>query len=114
MEKLGIKETKEAVTLIARVAKVADDAYADEKIGIDDLGHLMALVPVAGSGAEGISSVPAELKDLDETEEAELEAHVDAEFGSGTFSEYGEEIMSAAVAVARCLSIHKAKSEAKA
>ena len=55
---------------------VGVSASKDGKIGVEDFGYLMALVPVVGPAIEGIDKVPAELADLDESEAAEVIAHV--------------------------------------
>lgn len=71
-EKHGIKETKEVLDLGFAVGKVVKDGLADGKIGLEDLGLLMGLVPHLGPAFGDIGKVPDELKDLDSDETKEL------------------------------------------
>lgn len=110
----GIKETKEAITLLAALAAAGDQSMSDGKIDLSDMGNLMALVPVAPAGFEGIQNVKDEVMDLTVEERQELEGHIDAKFGAGTYSEAGEEIMQAAVSIARVMTLFSKKEEVAA
>lgn len=79
MEAKGIKETKEALTLVCKAIAVGKEANADGKIGISDLPLLVKLYPAALAAFAGGDQIPAELKDLDSAEGAEIVAHVMAE-----------------------------------
>jgi hypothetical protein len=78
MSQYGIKETKEALDLVIAGTKAGFAVAADGKVDLNDLGHVMTLVPHIGPGVENLALVPHELKDLDESEVAELLAHVSA------------------------------------
>lgn len=78
MEKLGIKEVKEMVDLVVAVVESGAEIMKDGKVGIEDLGSVMRLVPYIGPAVQDAHMIPAELKDLDSDEAAELLAHVGA------------------------------------
>lgn len=105
MEQYGVKETKEAITLLARLAGAGDAAMADGKLDLTDLSQLIALVPVASPGIEGIGGVMDELGELSLEERKELEAHTDLEFGEGQYQAIGEEILQAAISIARVFTL---------
>lgn len=73
--KKEIKETKELFTGLALVAKAAKKIAADKKVSVEDLPAIIDLAkesPVLIAAVEGVSEVPAELKDLDKEELLEL------------------------------------------
>lgn len=107
----GIKETKEAITLIGATINMGDAAMADGKIDFADLPHLMALIPVAPAGVEGMGSVGDEMKDMDGDERKELEVHIDLTFGTGTYSEIGQEVIQAAIHLARVYALVSVKKD---
>lgn len=76
-----IKNTKEAVKLVISGFKAYKLAAADGKIGFEDLGHAMIMLPHIQPAFEGIMEVPAEFKDLNAEEASELSAFVLAELG---------------------------------
>jgi hypothetical protein len=82
--KLGIKETKEAVDLVLAVAKIVVEATKDGKVDAQDLGLLIALIPVVQPAVEGANQIAAELKDLEVAEATELAAHVAAKLALPT------------------------------
>jgi len=67
----GIEELKDVVKAAISIGEALSDG-----IGLEDLGALLDL-PAA---IDGISEVPEELSDLDETERAELQAFIQSEF----------------------------------
>lgn len=71
-EKKGIQNTKEVLVLGFAVGNVVKQALSDGKIGLEDLGLLMQLLPVAGPAFNDISEVISEFKDLDVAEAKEL------------------------------------------
>lgn len=79
MEKLGIKETKELVDLAIKATQSGFEVMKDGKVGIEDLGVVMSLIPYVGPGIQDANKVVAEFKDLDAEEGAELVAHVGAQ-----------------------------------
>jgi len=86
MEKKGIENTKEVLVLGFTAGGVLKSAMADGKIGLEDLGLLMQLIPVAGPAFEDIGEVVSEFKDLDEEEAKELLSFA-AEKLTGVFTE---------------------------
>ena len=72
------KETKEVLDLVLTVAQVVQQAAADKKVDLADIGLLLQLVPVAGPALEGVKEIPAELADLSDAEGVDLVAHVAA------------------------------------
>lgn len=92
MSKVGIENIKEVYTLIAASLLAVQAANADGKIGLEDLGQLMVILPAAGPAFDQIGQVGAELKDMDEAEEKELHDHIDAKFGEGKWEMIGEDL----------------------
>ena len=80
-EKLGIKELKELVNFGLKLGEAVDKSLADDgKLTLTDAPNLYPAVMAAGPGVMGISSVYAELKDLDSEEAQELVQYVKDEF----------------------------------
>jgi hypothetical protein len=75
----GIKETKEAVTFVARMIDAADKSLADGKITIFDAANLFSPLQALPAAIGGLSAVPSEMADLDPGEAEELRALVAAE-----------------------------------
>jgi cell pole-organizing protein PopZ len=78
MEKEGIKELKEVVALAIGLANAGIKIGKDGKIGLDDVGHLMAVVMLIAPAVDGITKLPAEVLDLSAPEAAEVIAEVAA------------------------------------
>ena len=80
MEKLGVSELKNVLGLGLSVGQLVE-ALADG-VGISDIAKLVGVVRKAPSAIAALKSgkVLSELKDLDDTEKAELKAYVAAEF----------------------------------
>lgn len=78
MEKEGIKELKEVVALAVGLANAGLKIGADKKIGLDDVTHLFAVIPLIAPAVDGITKIPAEVLDLSAPEAAEVIAHVAA------------------------------------
>lgn len=74
----GIKNILEVVDLGLALVDVGVSVAKDGKVGIDDLGHVMKLVPVAGPAVEDIKEVLGEALDLDTAEGQQIVAHVAA------------------------------------
>lgn len=72
----GIKETKEALDLALGAVKAGLAVSADGKVDLNDLSHVLALVPKIQPAIDQIELVPKELGDLDAAEAAELVAHI--------------------------------------
>jgi len=73
----GIKETKEIVKFGIDMGEAFDKALAnDGKIGLDDAVLFFGAMMGAKAGFDGISKVPAELKDMDAAEAEELRLFV--------------------------------------
>lgn len=71
----SIKETKELLAGLGKVAVAAKKIAADGKVNASDLVTLMDLikdVSVISEGLKGAGEIPAELKDLDEVEVLEI------------------------------------------
>ena len=71
-KKIGIKETKEAVTAMVVMVEAVDDAYEDKKFTIGDLWGFPKTLKAMAVGIRGINKIPAELADLDDAEVKEL------------------------------------------
>lgn len=76
---MDIKNLKELVSAVAKSVKAGLSIAADGKIALDDLGAIIALAPVVGPAIEGIDQLPAEIKDMNQEELAELLAHISSE-----------------------------------
>lgn len=74
--KMGTKELKDVLDLVLTTVEVGKLALADGKVGIEDMGLLLKLIPAVGPAIQGVNMVPAELADMDEAEAAEVVAHV--------------------------------------
>ena len=109
-----VKDLKEVITFLGALVGLFPLAMADGKIGLDDAGLLMGLVPSVGPAFEGISNVPNEFGDITVEERAELDAHIDAVFGAGKAPEIGEEVMQIAMRLGRIITIVKKAPEAPA
>jgi hypothetical protein len=71
----GIKNTLELFDLGLAVAKAGKEAMADGKVNLFDVGVLLPLFPKVAPALADAEQVAAELKDLDESETAELLAY---------------------------------------
>lgn len=78
MEKEGIKELKDVVALAVGLANAGLKVGADKKIGLDDVTHLFAVIPLVAPAVDGITKLPAEVLDLSAPEAAEVVAQVAA------------------------------------
>jgi len=73
-EKKSVKETKELLTGMGEATKIVK-LIAKDGINAADLLHIQAIaasLPIMKDAVEGIDQIPAELKDLDETEVVEI------------------------------------------
>lgn len=73
---VGIKETKELLEFIVRLAEALDRSLEDGDIGFMDMSNLVSAMLAANSAFTDISLVPAEMKDLTKEESEDLYAHV--------------------------------------
>lgn len=94
----AIKETKEMLDLAIGGVNAGFAIGADGKVDFADLGHVMALVPLAGPAFENKEQIPLEMGDLDTAEAAELIAHVGAKLAvtdakAKVYIEYGLKII---------------------
>lgn len=85
----GVKETIEVVKLGGALLKAGKNIWADKKIGMDDLGHLMAAVPHVQPAVDNIGLVPKEVSELDSDDAAKIVAAFDDEFGTGEWAKIG-------------------------
>lgn len=73
--KKEIKETKELFAGLALVAKATKKIAADRKVSAEDIPHVIDLAkesPALIAAVDGVTEVPAELKDLSKEELLEL------------------------------------------
>lgn len=77
-----IKNTKEVLVLAFSIGGAFKAANADGKIGYEDIGQLMTVIPSFGSAFEDIAKVPAELKDMSAEEAQELRMMITEKFGA--------------------------------
>lgn len=68
----SVKESKELLTFIARLASAVSKALEDGKINVGDIGVVFEPLLSAKAAFEDIGKIPQELLDLDEDEAAEL------------------------------------------
>lgn len=71
----GIEALKKAVDVLASGAEAFDGAFADGKIGLEDVGGFVGVLVSAGALIPEVANIPKEFADLDEEEKAELNAH---------------------------------------
>lgn len=76
----GISETKEVVKFGIELGEAFDKGLSDGKFSIEDLSYFFSTFMSAGAAFEGISKVPAEIKDLSSEEMEDLKAFVELEF----------------------------------
>lgn len=72
----GTKELTEVVDLMLVMGQIVVEAKKDGKIGMEDVGLMLKLIPSLGPALDGIGEVPAEIKDLSVEEAEALAAHV--------------------------------------
>jgi hypothetical protein len=75
-ETKGTQDLVELVDLVLTGVDIVKKAKADGKIGFEDAGLLLAVIPALGPAMAGIDQIPAELKDLSGDEAQALIAHV--------------------------------------
>jgi len=81
-EAKGIKETKEVLDLGFALGGAIKQGLSDGKLGVEDLGLLMTLIPTLGPAFDGIGDVPAEFKDMDSDEAKELLEYAGQKLGA--------------------------------
>lgn len=74
----GVKETKEALDLALGAVKAAQAINADAKVDLNDLQHLLPLLPMIQPAFDKIDLVPKELGELTAEESAEIVGHIAA------------------------------------
>lgn len=70
--KKSVKELKEALLLLVEMANAGIEIAKDGKIGLDDVGTLLKIVPALGPAISGVTEIPSEVSDIDAEEVAEL------------------------------------------
>lgn len=75
-ENKSIKELKELLDLMLTGVEVGVDITKDGKLDLNDLQHVMKLIPVVGPAVQNIGDIPAELGDLSSEEGTEIVVHV--------------------------------------
>lgn len=76
-EQKGVKNVKEALVVVVDVVQILKDG----KVNAEDLPKAMGLVNDLGPALEGFAEIPAEVKDIDPAELAELTAAVVSKYG---------------------------------
>jgi uncharacterized membrane protein YvbJ len=76
---LGIKETKEAVTLVIRVVDALVQGSKDGEFGFSDVVLLVSALKNSSEAFRDIKAIPEEIKDLDQFEIQELCEYVKEE-----------------------------------
>ena len=76
----GITELKEALLTAAKFGNAVGRSLVDGKIGIGDIAEFIPAVISLPAALEGISQIPAEVKDLTEEELEELRVFINTEF----------------------------------
>ena len=76
----SIKETKEVLKFLFVAFKQGKIALEDGAMSMFDVRHFFAVLPLVKPALDDIKLVPAEIKNLDESEIAELMAFCKAEF----------------------------------
>lgn len=101
-----IKHTKEVISLLASLVKAIDRANEDGTINALDLDELITVFPKVIPAIDGISEVPAEVKDIDvlELEEiADLVAELIGEVAGDKYEEVAEQLFIAGVALTKAV-----------
>lgn len=75
-EKAGVQEFKQCIDLTLAVVALGLDVAKDGKVGLDDLGSVVKVLPFIAPAVEGMGQIPAELWDLSGEEVSELVSHV--------------------------------------
>lgn len=107
----GIKESKEALQFAFAIGKIFMQAKKNNGgIDVGDLPLLVNLFPVLGPALEGMSEIPAELKDLDSEEVKSLLVFSSAHLGAlaGADEELAEKIekgLALAIAIANFVKV---------
>lgn len=68
----SVKETKEALQFAIALANAVANGLEDGKIGLEDIGGLLATLQYAEPAIKDISKIKAEMLDLDGDEKNEL------------------------------------------
>ena len=76
----GMKETKELLKFVIGLGMAIDKSLADKKFSFDDVTYFMVPLMQAGPAFANIKMLPAELKDMDAAEAAELKQFIEDEF----------------------------------
>jgi len=76
----GIQETKELVAFSISLIQTAVEVAKDGKVGLSYIVVLMSALKDAPSALSGVDKIPAELKDLDDAELAELVSYIKLKF----------------------------------
>lgn len=77
---VGIKETKEVLAFAMSLHMMYDQAKADGKIDMNDVGLIILPVTKLIPAIDNIKAVSEEIKDLDAAEKAELDAWIKQEY----------------------------------
>lgn len=70
--KYSVQNTKEALEFGFATWTAVDNAKADGKIDLADVGHLMIVFPTVGPMIKNFGDIPKELGELDEADSKEL------------------------------------------
>lgn len=67
-----VKETKDLLVFVTRLANSIDKTLADGKVTVTDTQYLFDPLFAAGAAFNGFAQIPEEIADLDDMEAAEL------------------------------------------
>ena len=76
----GIQETKEFVAFALTLVQTGIEVAKDGKVGLSDVVALVSAMKDAPAAFIGAEKMPAELKDLDDAELAELMSYIKLKF----------------------------------
>lgn len=96
----GTSALEAMVAFMASLIQVFQNAMADGKIDITDIGQLMLLVPTLPPAFEGLNDLQKQISELDGEDRTRLIQVIDEKFGDGAYEQVGERILSAVAELA--------------
>lgn len=110
----GTNALEALVAFVASFIQMVQNAMADGKIDITDVGQLMLLVPTLPAAFESIQDVQKQLADLDDEDRKHMIQVIDEKFGDGAYEKIGERLLSAAAELAGAYDAYKQWQASKA